>query len=497
MELERDIRFVIVAHLDDEQSIESTTKKPHEYKIRLNGQLKTFPEIYSEDDTNKSEYIDGFQMKCRFIKSKHMTTFTKEQDRLIEITEPIREQSYIDVFKHYPINSFDLSIISTRIVHKSISINDWWTIYKTLIPNIPDDMNEKQIEILCAPAFNIPLPKQLAQQTVCLIKFYEIFKGCLFSIIRQFSSSSSLLSTVNHVLPLIQLSFRPKILQWFDKRIQTHKRLKKFSNYNHICLSASGSKNSSFQYDFSLMEYRIISQFNASEWQLNTLVKRFAMKYLRCTLDNYFLRTSVLWICEIHDLENYHHIFEVWVSFMRDICQKRYLSHYFLENTNIYEEHKGLYDILNQIDYRNIDLFVDKLKDNLIFSYVHQYNDRMKRLVKYFQTQSVLAFKMKMIYNVCIKSQFPSANCSLEEMCSILCHLSFLEDDDKENLINFWNQQWKPLFSDFHRDDIVRLPLTFIDYRPDQLAQQMTTSVFKLIQMDLVQMINITQSTTN
>ncbi|CAF0924814.1 unnamed protein product [Adineta ricciae] len=500
MELERDIRFVIVTQLKDENSIESSKTKPNEYKIRFIDQFKTVEEFNSPDDNCTPEYVDGLQMKRRFVKSKHMETFTKGQDRLIEITEPTRDQPYIDVYKHYPIDSFDLCIISSRITHKTMSINDWWSIFKTLLPksidkNTDDDGdNEKLIRLLCSPAFNIPLPKQLSQQAACLIKFYEMFKGSLFPIIRQSASSSSLLSTVSHVLPLIQLSIRPKIVEWFDERIRTHKRLKKFRENNCICLAASGSKATSFQYDFSLMEYHIISQFNASEWQLNTLVKRFAMKHLRCTLDNYFLRTSVLWICEIHELENYHHIFEVWVSFMRDVCRKKHLAHYFLENVDIYEEHRGLADTINRIDYTNIDLFVEKLQENLIFPYVHQYTDRMKCLLKYFQYQPVLSFKMKMIYNVYIKPQFPNANCSIEEMCSILCHLSFLEDDDRENITNFWDQQWKPLFIDFNREDIAVIQSNSLDYRPDQLAQQMTTSVFKLIQMDLQQMISVLKS---
>jgi hypothetical protein len=96
---------------------------------------------------------------------------------------------------------------------------------------------------------------------------------------------------------------------------------------------------------------------------------------------------------------------------------------------------------------------------------------------------------MKVVYNVIVKSQFLHADCSLHEMCSIICHLSFLEDDDKERVITFWDQQWKLLFLEFDRDDIV-LKQPSIDYRPDQVAQQMTGSVFKLIQLDLNQMID-------
>lgn len=493
MELERDIRIVVLAHLDDEQCIETVKNKFNEYKIRFNTDLKTIPELYSSDDDQNSEYINGFQMKRRFIKSKHMLSYTKEQDRLIEITEPTHRQSYIDVHKHYPIGSFDLTILSARFDHKSISVNDWWRIYKNLISTSTTDLNEKQIEIFCAPAFSLPLPKQLAKQSACLIKFYEMFKSSLFTIYHQSSSSTSLLSSISHILPVIQLSFRPEILHWFDERIRTHERLKNLLNNNCLCLVACGPKKYSFQYDFSLIEYHIINQFNSSEWQLNTLVRRFATKYLQCPLDNYFLRTTILWICEIHDLQNYHHIFEVWVSFVRDVCRKNFLSHYFIENYNIYEEHQGLEEILNTIDYKNIDLFINKLEENLIFPYIYQYNNRMKYLIEFFESQPVFAIKMKVVYNVIVKSQFINADCSLNEMCSILCHLSFLEDDDKDRVISFWDSQWKLLFADFKRDDIcLRQPDT--NYRPDQLAQQMTTSIFKLIQIDLNQMINLTKT---
>ncbi|CAF3560972.1 unnamed protein product [Rotaria sordida] len=494
MKTEIDKQIVIVAQLDDEQCIESTKEKLNEQKIRFNKHLKTIPELYSQDDDDddhNSEYIDGFRMKCRFMKSNHMLLFTNEQDRLIEITEPTRRHPYIDVHKHYPINSFDLCMLSIRLTHKSMSVNDWWTLFKTLITTSNVDSNEKQIQLLCAPAFNLPLPKQIALQSACLIEFYEKFKTTIFSMYRP--STSSLLSTISHITPAIQLSFRPKILQWFDERIQNHKRLKDLLNNNCLCLVACGSKKTSFQYDFSLIEFHIIKQFNASESQLNILVKKFAMKYLHCSLDNYFLRTTILWICEIHDLENYHDIFEVWISFMRDVCRKRFLEHYFLENVNIYERHSGLEDIINTVDYKNIDLFVEKLEENLIFPYFHQYNDRLKNLIKFFESQPVLAFKMKVIYNVIVKSKFFNADNSLHEMCSIICHLSFLEDNDLGHIIDFWSQQWKPLFINFDRDDIV-LQQPSVGYQPDQLAQQMTTSVFKLIQIDLNQMINSIQS---
>ena len=490
MELERDIRIVIIAQLDDEKCIESTKNKNDEYKIRFNKQLKTISELYSSDDDKDAEYINGFQMKSRFTKSNHILSFTKEKDRLIEITEPTQRHPHIDVHKHYPITSFDLTIVSAHLSHKSMTLNDWWLSFKALISTSRNDPHEKQIELFCAPAFGLPLPKQMARQAGCLIKFYEMFKASLFSTYRP--SSSSLLSTISHVLPAIQLSFRPQILHSFDERIRTHKRLKTLLNNNCACLVACGSEQTSFQYDFSLIEFHIINQFNTSEWQLNTLVKRFAMKYLRCPLDNYFLRTSILWICEIHDLENYHHIFEVWISFMRDVCRKRFLSHYFLENVNIYEEHAGLEEIIKTINYQNIDLFIEKLGENLIFPYVYQYDDRMKILIQFFESNPILAFKMKVVYNVIVKSQFLHADASLHEMCSIICHLSFLEDDDKDRVTNFWDQQWKSLFLELDRDDIV-LRQSSIDYRPDQIAQQMTASVFKLIQLDLNQMIDSLQ----
>lgn len=494
MKAENDVRVVTIAHLDDEQCIEPINEKLNEYKIHFNEQLKTIPELYSQDEDHESEYIDGFRMKSRFIKSSHMLSFTKEKDRLIEITEPIRRQSYIDIHKQYSLDSFDLSILAMRLIHKSMSVNDWWITYKTLISGSNIDNKEKQIQLLCAPAFNLPLPKQIARQSGCLIKFYEMFRATV-SLVNQssISSSSSLLTTVSHIIPAIQLSYRPKILHWFDKRIQNHKRLKNLLNNNCLCLVACGSKEISFQYDFTLIESNIISQFNPSECELYVLVKRFAVKYLNCSLNNSFLRTSVLWICEFHELEYYHNIFEVWISFMHDVCRKRYLEHYFIENVNIFEEHAGLEDVINTIDYKNIDSFVEKLGENLIFPYVHQYNERMKNLLEFFHNSSVVALKMKMVYNVIVKSQFLNATSSLEEMCSILCHLSFIEDSDQDHMINFWDQQWKNLFVDFDRDDIV-LQNSFIDDQPDQLAQKMTESVLKLIEMDLIQMINLINS---
>lgn len=486
MELERDIRIVVITQLDNEKPIEPLLIKPHEYKIRLNKKLKTIPDLYSDKDDETSKYVDGFQMKCRFIKSDHMSSFTKEQDRVIEITEPTQTRPHILVHKHYPLNTFDLILASTRFENPSLKVNDWWKIYKTIIPTTFTDHHERQIELLCAPAFNLPLPSRLVNQTNSLIKFYEMFKTSLLSIYRKKTLSSSLLSSTSYILPAIQLLFRPKIFNWFDERIRSHERLKFLLDINCLCLVAHGSKNISFQYDFSLVEFHIVNQFNPREWELSNLIKHFALKHLKCPLDNYFLRTSLLWICEIHELENYHDVFEVWVSFMKDVCRKQHLPHYFLEDVNVYEEHSGFYQLLQTINYQNIDSIVSNLEENLIFPYIYQYNRRVRKLLAFFQSQPVLATKMKVIYNVLVKSQFTQVDCSLDEMCSVICHLSFLEDDEKDRLSNFWILQWKSLFSDFKRDDIVLRQPSF-DYRPDQLAQQMTASVFKLLQMDFKQ----------
>ena len=50
MELERDIRIVVITQLDNEKPIEPLLIKPHEYKIRLNIKLKTIPDLYSDKD---------------------------------------------------------------------------------------------------------------------------------------------------------------------------------------------------------------------------------------------------------------------------------------------------------------------------------------------------------------------------------------------------------------------------------------------------------------
>lgn len=493
MELERDVKIVTIAQLDKEELIEVLTKKSNEYKIRLNERLKKVTELFSSDDPEENEFVNGFRMKCRVKTSSHIANLTKELDRTIEITEPTRRSPYINIEKHYPISSFDLSIIASRFKHETLSANDWWIIYKTLIVAVDDvrDEHEKQTDLFCAPAFTIPLPKPLAQQAASLIQFYEMFKSSLFLIYER-SASTSFLSKVTHVLPVIQLSFRPSNLRWFDERIREHSRLKRFLSQNLSCLVATGSKEISFRYDFTMFEQQILRRFNASELHLQTLIKQFALKFLRCSFDNAFLRTSLFWICEIHELKNYHHIFEVWISFMRDVCRKKYLSHYFLENVNVYEEHDGLVQIVESIDYRNIDDFIKKIRENLIFPYVYQFNDRMKLLTDFLQKNPVFALKMQTVYKVLIRSDFPQADFSLYEISSVICHLSFLEDDSSRQFNSFWQQQWKTLFVDIDRNDVVLRDLK-IDFRPDQVARQMTSSVSKLIQMDFEQAVDLTQ----
>ena len=493
MELERDVKIVTLAHLDDETSIEALPKKPTEYKIRFNDRLKSIAELLSREDDEPTDYVNGFRMKSRLAKSSHIGNLTKELDRTIDIAEPSRHSPYVDIQKHYPISSFDLSIIASRFKHESLSANDWWIIYKTLIvaSDATRDDHEKQVDLFCAPAFTLPLPRQLARQATCLIQFYEMFKSSLFFIYER-SASTSFLSKITHVLPVLQLSFRPAILRSFDERIREHPRLKRLLSQNNLCLIATGSREISFKYDFTLFEQQIIRRFNASESHLQTLVRQFATKFLQCSLDNAFLRTSIFWVCEIHELKNYHHIFEVWVSFMRDVCRKKYLAHYFLDDVNVYEEHDGLAEIIESIDYQNIDAFITKLRENLIFPYVYQYNDRMKLLTTFLQSLPVLTVKMRTVYKVVVQTQFPQADCSLYEMCSVICHLSFLEDNNPRQFNSFWQQQWKPLFVDLERDDVVLQELK-VDFRPDQVARQMTGSVSKLIQMDLEQAIDLTQ----
>ncbi|CAF0962434.1 unnamed protein product [Didymodactylos carnosus] len=479
--LEYETEYLIITSIDDESCLEQRNQY---VRIYLDDKLKSLPETNSNDGV----YVDGFKMKSMVFKSKKMNEFDSNTGKIIEITEPTLNQDYLNVCIITSLENFDLTLLSSRVgIFSDLSTHYWWLLRKSI-------HCQPQMCSLLAPAFNLPLSKDIAKQALSVLKYYDIFKSILWSLNSYRSNKKNdYLSTTSRIYPVISLNFKPSILNWFFERVANHERLKSVLTDENlkVYLAGCGNKRNKFIYNFSMFEDSIIASFNLTERDLYSLVKRFSFKYFYNLKYDYFLKTSVLWVCEMYELEQYHDSFEVWISFLQDTFRHCHCPHYFVENINVFQDKDGMFDILSSINYLNIDQIVQSLAIENLYPYLHTYNEMIHELEQFLDKNPVLKVKMNMLYNIIVRPFFSyNDNQPVKEICSILCHLCILEmnEDNGDGQQGFWWTTWKQLFIDYDRDDIVLLPSSSkCDYNPGQFALYMTNSVLNIMKGRIIE----------
>ena len=112
--------------------------------------------VYVNNNYREKQEERASIKKINQIRSDHLTIWSNQKDWFLLLC-------------------FAWRLILFKYKKGRLKMRKWWHCQK----RNGVDNNEKQIQLLCAPAFNLPLPKQIARQSACLIKFYEMFKTTL------------------------------------------------------------------------------------------------------------------------------------------------------------------------------------------------------------------------------------------------------------------------------------------------------------------------------
>ncbi|CAF1550167.1 unnamed protein product, partial [Didymodactylos carnosus] len=152
----------------------------------------------------------------------------------------------------------------------------------------------------------------------------------------------------------LKLNFWPPDIQPFLKRLQA--RRESFyelikNEYMHVVpkwskLTPASSQEFEFRYSFSAIELILAKNRTQKEQILNGIARSIYYKYSykRTELTSYFVKTTVLWMCETLMPSADHHLTNStfarrWIDYACQLLHSGVCPHYFLENINLFESY--------------------------------------------------------------------------------------------------------------------------------------------------------------
>ncbi|CAF1092683.1 unnamed protein product [Didymodactylos carnosus] len=331
---------------------------------------------------------------------------------------------------------------------------------------------------LYAPAFSIPLTNEQQLQASVLINFYLKHKhlavrkhSCTTAYRKQVSCHES--ST--DVLRAFKLNFWPTdIREIFLNRFKANRPILYEdikTAYMHLVPKWSGNQSTDsdqrfeFRYSFSAVEIILADKRTKNEKILNGVTRNIYYKYLYKPQDgnndgrirSYFVKTTVLWMCEQMDLNAFKHeddeviakhMAEKWIDYVCSLLKQRYCPHYFVDGLNILEScsvealekaHQTL-----KLDVNLDEMIGSSNLGEIIKQYTDNYMDRsgtnaerLPDLIEAIEEYGTIKHYWDTGFD--ILDEMDAAECCLE----ILDNLYEFDDGETDN----WSR-WKQLFVD-------------------------------------------------
>ncbi|CAF1269590.1 unnamed protein product [Didymodactylos carnosus] len=349
--------------------------------------------------------------------------------------------------------------------------------------NLTGESLSKRLFYLVGPAYGQYFPAELKLQINELINYYYKYKHLSNSALTRNSCQQiidKIASYNSDIVLALKLNFWPNNVQPFLERFQlSNQPAKLYEKIRqvHMYVVPKGLKTSAtaeyeFRYSFSAAECLLAQSRTVKQRILNGIARRIYYKHLRkqTTLQSYFIKTSVLWMCEMFDNLSYNDdddqcqdnviIGTQWITYTCDLLRSRTCKHYFMDHINILakyttntsakyttEELDKACQILENVDLSEVDqTSIIKTPHDVII----QYSEDFKQWLSQLNLRDVLnaindftALKLKVFPN----GQFERG--AIVEIAVLLNSLALL-DGNKENNLSVW----KNLFLDTDHEEI-------------------------------------------
>ncbi|CAF1041326.1 unnamed protein product [Didymodactylos carnosus] len=208
---------------------------------------------------------------------------------------------------------------------------------------------------------------------ITLMEFYLKYRSLADrEIIRKQTAISSIECDIVFAF---ELDYIPDIIDKTLKRIKVYRPdlYQKLLNDCTIYIVSKSSainkdkldSNLEFRYSLSKLELILADNRTNNENLLNGIARAIYYKYIRSIvidgihLTSYFIKTTVLWLCEIMNLAEIQcvniteELTKIWIRFACDKLHTKYCQHYFISNINILEHHNT--ELLHTISKRLTD----------------------------------------------------------------------------------------------------------------------------------------------
>lgn len=381
-------------------------------------------------------------------------------------------------------------------IHTFKQMNEW---------NLNEDFIRDLIS-LTGPAYGYSLSQVNKVRLIALLDFYEKYKklGDPKYFTNQIEYLQTCLPKESDIVPSLQLKFWPiDVLPFLHRLRQTSLKL-----YNLICNSnvsmhviPKWSKKTpkidreiEFRYSFSYIERLLAENRSEKERILNGVARSIYYHYLKGTkksdrkdnlnssrevkncesdddidlgidhhsvdsantdskpnsskIPSYFVKTTVLWMCETQNIDNLEgpkEIAQQWLEFARKCLKKRECRHYFIESINILESCPQevldeAYNILNN------DV---KLEEGVDLNILSQHREHLNRFYDSHGRFHIKASDESMLNVVeayrLLKEQWlyigsseiPCSGIDTQECESILSTLRLIDGDNLQNWTEF------------------------------------------------------------
>jgi hypothetical protein len=270
------------------------------------------------------------------------------------------------------------------------------------LPILSDKQFYRDCFTFLSPAFGFRIPNDYRKMLEAILAVYFKYRHYFIEmtdVLREGEDPNATFSWVPEVdiVPSFKLDFWPDDMQWFLNRLERNRPNlfeKIYPLHVHIIpkwseKTTEASKNFEFRYSFSLIEMKLAEERSLIEQLLNRVARGIFYKYLHKSviksssfngkyLPSYFVKTTVLWMCEEIDLDKIFTLTTAydqqtekkladrlstrWITFAREKLKARSCSHYFIENLNILDGFSLEYlDKLSSILENDVDLDDDQL----------------------------------------------------------------------------------------------------------------------------------------